>query len=157
MRTLQRTGGNLLDRLQRDMGDMRRMANEPAGQEWRSYLIPILSGSDLEQLKLFVRGERDQDENDEDSAGRSIRFVIEVKFSRLGPFQFDGLSRERTIDLMVRTRDALSKTMRDDIRRIYADAISALGFTGTIDFQRSTMFELNPTQEVNAKQSGLTV
>ena len=37
MRTLQRTGGNLLDRLQRDMGDMRRMANEPAGQEWRSY------------------------------------------------------------------------------------------------------------------------
>ncbi|MEC8200847.1 MAG: hypothetical protein VX085_14970, partial [Pseudomonadota bacterium] len=98
------------------------MANEPAGQEWRSYLIPILSGSDLEQLKLFVRGERDQDENDEDSAGRRIRFVIEVKFSRLGPFQFDGLSRERTIDLMVRTRDALSKTMRDDIRRIYADA-----------------------------------
>lgn len=157
MRTLQRTGGNLLDRLQRDMGDMRRMANEPAGQEWRSYLIPILSGSDLEQLKLFVRGERDQDENDEDSAGRKIRFVIEVEFSRLGPFQFDGLSRERTIDLMVRTRDALSKTMRDDIRRIYADAISALGFTGTIDFQRSTMFELNPTQEVNAKQSGLTV
>ncbi|MEC9185507.1 MAG: hypothetical protein VX930_14625, partial [Pseudomonadota bacterium] len=139
MRTLQRTGGNLLDRLQRDMGDMRRMANEPAGQEWRSYLIPILSGSDLEQLKLFVRGERDQDENDEDSAGRRIRFVIEVKFSRLGPFQFDGLSRERTIDLMVRTRDALSKTMRDDIRRIYADAVSALGFTGTIDFQRSML------------------
>ena len=91
MRTLQRTGGNLLDRLQRDMGDMRRMANEPAGQEWRSYLIPILSGSDLEQLKLFVRGERDQDENDEDSAGRKIRFVIEAEFSRLGPFQFDGL------------------------------------------------------------------
>ena len=58
---------------------------------------------------------------------------------------------------MVRTRDALSKTMQDDIRRIYADAVSALGFTGTIDFQRSTMFELNPTQEVNAKQSGLTV
>ena len=157
MRTLQRTGGNLLDRLQRDMGDMRRMANEPAGQEWRSYLIPILSGSDLEQLKLFVRGERDQDENDEDSAGQKIRFVIEVEFSRLGPFQFDGLSRERTIDLMVRTRDALSKTMRDDIRRIYADAVSALGFTGTIEFQRSTLFELNPTQEVHAKQSGLTV
>ena len=36
LRILQRTSGNLLERLSQDLGDMRRMAIEPAGQEWRS-------------------------------------------------------------------------------------------------------------------------
>jgi hypothetical protein len=157
VRILQRTSGNLLERLSQDLGDMRRMAIEPAGQEWRSYLIPILSGNDLEQLKLFIRGERDQKSENEKSSGQKLRFVIEIEFSRLGPFQFDGLSQDRSIDLMVRTRDPLSKRMRDDIRRIYADTISALGFSGTIDFQQSEIFELNPTQEVHDKKSGITV
>tara|TARA_Y100001960_G_scaffold291963_1_gene333739 strand:- start:525 stop:668 length:144 start_codon:yes stop_codon:yes gene_type:complete len=47
--------------------------------------------------------------------------------------------------------------MREDIRRIYANTISALGFSGTIDFQQSAIFAINPTQEVHAKQSGITV
>ena len=157
LRTLQRTSGNLLDRLSQDMGDMRRMAVEPVGQEWRSYLVPIISGNALEQIKLFIRGERDQKSEDDTGSGQKLRFVIEIEFSRLGPFQFDGLSRDRSIDLMVRTRDPLSKIMREDIRRIYANTISALGFSGTIDFQQSAIFAINPTQEVHAKQSGITV
>ncbi|MBO89676.1 MAG: hypothetical protein CMP14_09150 [Rickettsiales bacterium] len=157
LRILQRTSGNLLDRLSQDMGDMRRMAVEPVGQEWRSYLVPIISGNALEQIKLFIRGERDQKSEDDTGSGQNLRFVIEIEFSRLGPFQFDGLSRDRSIDLMVRTRDPLSKIMREDIRRIYANTISALGFSGTIDFQQSAIFAINPTQEVHAKQSGITV
>ncbi len=157
MRALQRTGGNLLERLGRDISEMQRMATEPSGQEWRSYLIPILVGSDLQQLKLFIRGEKDQD--DEDAAGqeRDTRFVIEVEFSKLGPFQFDGLTRGKNIDLMIRTREALAERMRDEIRAIFADTVSALGFTGTLNFQRTLTFELNPTQEVQYRQGGLTV
>ena len=157
MRALQRTGGNLLERLGRDIGEMQRMATEPSGQEWRSYLIPILVGSDLQQLKLFIRGEKDQD--DEDAAGqeRNTRFVIEVEFSKLGPFQFDGLTRGKNIDLMIRTREALAERMRDEIRAIFADTVSALGFTGRLNFQRTLTFELNPTQEVQYQQATLTV
>ena len=156
MRALQRTGGNLIERLRQDIGEMRRMTSEPTGQEWRSYLIPILVGDELEQLKLFVRGEREADEDNPDRKG-DIRFVIEVEFSRLGPFQFDGLTRDKTIDLMIRTREVLDEVIRDNIRKIFADSVSALGFTGTVSFQRSEVFELNPTQEIHAKQSGLTV
>lgn len=157
MRALQRTGGNLLDRLRSDIGEMQRMATEPSGQEWRSYLIPILVGSEIEQLKMFIRGEREQDDEDGNEKNNDIRFVIEVEFSKLGPFQFDGLTRDKTIDLMIRTRDALAENIRDDIRAIFANAVSALGFTGTVNFQRSETFELNPTQEVYANQSGFTV
>jgi len=157
MRILQRSGGNLLDRLRRDIGEMQRMANEPSGQEWRSYIIPLLAGANLQQLKLFVRGEKEPENEGEQEKNRDIRFVIEVEFSKLGPFQFDGLSREKTIDLMVRNRDALSEGMHDDIRAIFANAISALGFTGSINFQRTEVFELNPTQEIHASQSGFTV
>jgi hypothetical protein len=157
MRVLQRSGGNLLDRLRQDIGEMQRMATEPSGQEWRSYLIPLLAGADLQQLKLFIRGEKEPDEEGEQEKNRDIRFVIEVEFSKLGPFQFDGLTRDKSIDLMVRTRDALPENMHDDIRAIFANAISALGFTGTINFQRTETFELNPTQEIYATQSGFTV
>ena len=157
MRILQRSGGNLLDRLRRDIGEMQRMANEPSGQEWRSYIIPLLAGANLQQLKLFVRGEKEPENEGEQEKNRDIRFIIEVEFSKLGPFQFDGLSREKTIDLMVRNRDALSEGMQDDIRAIFANAISALGFTGSINFQRTEVFELNPTQEIHASQSGFTV
>jgi hypothetical protein len=126
MRVLQRSGGNLLDRLRQDVGEMQRMANEPSGQEWRSYLIPLLAGVDLQQLKLFIRGEKEPDEDGKQEKNRNIRFVIEVEFSKLGPFQFDGLTRDKTIDLMVRTRDALAKDIRDDIREIFGTATSAL-------------------------------
>lgn len=157
MRVLQRTSGNILDRLRQDVGEMRRMATEPAGQEWRSYLIPILVGQDLQQLKFFIRGEKDAEDENGSDKNRDIRFVIEVEFSKLGPFQFDGLTRDKNVDLMVRTRDTLAENMRDDIRAIFANALSALGFSGTINFQRSVNFELNPTQEVHATQSGFTV
>ena len=157
MRALQRTGGNLLERLGRDIGEMQRMATEPSGQEWRSYLIPILVGSDLQQLKLFIRGERDQNDEDETGQERDTRFVIEVEFCKLGPFQFDGLTRGKNIDLMIRTREALAERMCNEIRAIFADTISALGFTGTLNFQRTLTFELNPTQEVQYRQAGLTV
>ena len=157
MRILQRSGGNLLDRLRQDIGEMQRMANEPSGQEWRSYIIPLLAGADLQQLKLFVRGEKEPENEGEQEKNRDIRFVIEVEFSNLGPFQFDCLSREKTIDLMIRTREALSESMHDDIRAIFANAISALGFTGSINFQRTEVFELNPTKEIHASQSRFTV
>ena len=157
MRVLQRSGGNILDRLRRDIGEMQRMVNEPSGQEWRSYLIPLLAGVDLQQLKLFIRGEKEPNEDGKQGKNQNIRFVIEVEFSKLGPFQFDGLTRDKTIDLMVRTRVALAEEMRDDIRTIFGNAISALGFTGSINFQRTATFELNPTQEVHASQSRFTV
>lgn len=157
VRALQRNAPGALDRLRQDFGEMRRMATEPTGQEWRSYVIPLLVGGDLEQLKLFVRGGRDEEGDGKDGKDPGTRFVIEVEFSRLGPFQFDGLTRGKSIDLLVRTRETLPGTMRDDIRRIYTDTVSALGFSGTIDFHRTPTFELNPTREVHARQSGVMV
>ena len=157
MRVLQRSGGNLIDRLRQDIGEMQRMANEPSSQEWRTYLIPLIAGMDLQQLKLFIRGEKESNEDSKQGKNRDIRFVIEVEFSKLGPFQFDGLTRDKTIDLMVRTHNTLAEDMRDDIRAIFGNATSALGFTGSINFQQTEIFELNPTQEVHASQSRLTV
>ena len=63
----------------------------------------------------------------------------------------------QNIDLMIRTREALAERMRDEIRAIFADTVSALGFTGTLNFQRTLTFELNPTQEVRYQQATLTV
>ena len=116
-----------------------------------------MSGSGMEQIKLFVRddGGKDQDGDADDEPG--TRFVVEVEFSHLGPFQFDGLTRRKNIDMIVRTQQALSDDMRRDINRIYTNTVSALGFTGEIAFQVTAAFDLNPLHEIGRDTMGVTV
>jgi hypothetical protein len=79
-----------------EFGIMQRIASEPAGQEWRLFLLPVLSDEQLQQMRLFVRNNQEDDHEDEKT--RETRFVIEVTFSRLGPFQFDGLARPKALE-----------------------------------------------------------
>jgi hypothetical protein len=69
----------------------------------------------------------------------------------------DGLVREKTLDLMVRTQRALPEPLRDGIRGLFADQVSALGFSGTVSFQVVRQFDIRPIEETGAGSSGVTV
>ncbi len=147
-RSLERNANRVLERLKDDFREMRRMATDAGGQEWRTFLIPVASSQGLEQVRVFIRDDRGDPEEEDEANDPGTRFVIEVDFSRLGPFQFDGLTRQRRIDLVVRTRSALPAEMRREITRIYTDIVSALGFGGTIAFQVAASFDLAPLTQV---------
>jgi len=136
--------GGSLERLGREFAIMQRLASEPAGQDWRLFLVPFLSDEQLHQMRFFVR---DDPGAAEDGAATGIRFIIEVTFTKLGPFQFDGLVRDKTMDLIVRTEQALSATARRDIAKIYGDSLAALGFTGGVAMRTESFFDVQPLQE----------
>ncbi|MBN4083204.1 hypothetical protein JYU08_00810, partial [bacterium AH-315-B06] len=136
--------GGSLDRLGEEFAVMQRLATEPAGQDWRLFLIPFLSDDQLHQMRFFVR---DDPGNAEAGASAGIRFIIEVSFTKLGLFQFDGLVRDKAMDLIIRTALALPETARRDITQIYGDTLAALGYTGGVAIRTESFFNVQPLQE----------
>ncbi len=140
---LERAGrGDLVARLKKDFARMSRLAAEPAPGEWRGYLVPVLDGEALSQVRLFVR--RPESDPESDGAGdgpadpeRATRFVVEVAFSRLGELQLDGLIQGRRFDLILRSRAPLPEPLRRDIADIYEAAGATTGYSGQLVFQAS--------------------
>ena len=157
LRQLSRASGGLGDRLSHDIGQAQRTATDSTGQTWRLFLIPILTDEGLEQLRFMLRGHEDDGKAGGEDGDSGSRFMIEVNMSRLGPFQFDGLTRKKHVDLMVRTHQELPKSMREDIRSIFGNTITALGFTGTIGFRAVQKFEISPIEQTAETHKDLMV
>jgi hypothetical protein len=135
---LERAGrGDLLSRLNRDFSQLARMS-ETAGGDWRLLTVPLLDGSHVQQLRLFVRRRRNPlAGNEAEGADVATRFILDVELSRLGDMQLDGLVRDQRFDLILRTRRLLSDEMRREITGIFNDANGAAGHHGQISFQAS--------------------
>ncbi len=137
--TLGRTSKPLLDRLGGDFAQMQRISGEPVAQDWRMFPVPLFADGEAERLKLYIKDRQaaggDGEENEAD------RFIVEANFTRLGPFQFDGLVRRKRLDLMIRTLRALPRDMQDGIGVQFADTVTALGLTGSLSFQVSDRFD----------------
>ena len=104
------------------------------------FLIPLFADGETERLKLYIRDRRSGNEEDEGEA-EGDRFVVEANFTRLGPFQFDGLARHKRLDLVIRTLARLPEEMQNGIGVQFADTVTALGLTGTLSFQVTDRFE----------------
>jgi hypothetical protein len=155
MRQLARAPGGLGARLSNELGQMQRTATDASGQDWRLFLVPILTDQGLEQLRFMLRKDGEEGKKQAEDAG--TRFLIEADMSRLGPFQFDGLTRKKHLDLVVRTHKELPPEMREDIRGIFGNTVTALGFTGTIAFRVALKFEISPVEQPADRPKDLTV
>jgi len=155
VKTLERARRGSTERLNRDFGAMKGKAVDSAGGEWRSYQLPISIGGEIEALKLYLRDREQQGQDgDKDKVKPGQRFIIEVNFTRLGPFQFDNLVDKKHIDLMIRTHSALPQDMRRDIQALFADTITALGMTGQVGYHVVKSFDLNAVGNENGGARG---
>lgn len=144
MRQLNRSAGGIADRLAGEFGQLQRTATDATGQDWRLFLIPFLTEEGLEEMRFMLR--KGEEDGKGGHADGGTRFMIEVNLSRLGPFQFDGLTRRKHLDLVVRTQRELPAEMREDIRAIFGNTISALGFSGTITLRTVEKFDISPVE-----------
>lgn len=142
-RMIEREG--FLGRMADEFGIMQRLATEPAGQDWRLFLIPFLSDAQLRQIRLFIRDKKNDDQDSDEP--KETRFVIEVTFSKLGQFQFDGLARPKVLNLIIRTKADIGETMRQSITDIFTNTTSALGMDGSVGFRTEPFFELQPLRD----------
>lgn len=155
MRQLGRAGGGAADRLSSEFGQLRRTATDASGQDWRLFHVPFLTEEGLEELRFMLRkGEEDGADSDSEAG---TRFMIEVTMSRLGPFQFDGLTRNKHLDLVIRTQQELPPDVQETIRAIFGNTISALGFSGTITLRIVSKFDISPIEQIDAGHKDLTV
>lgn len=158
-RAIEALGGKdsaVLGSLKEDLSKPPGRATDASGQEWRVTQLPILGEDQIEQIRLYTRPPQEDRENDGETQTQGRRFVIEATFSRLGPIQLEGFSRDKQIDMVVRSQTPIEAFARDEIRALFADTISALGFAGVARFQVVPAFDLVPDRTDTAP-AGWTV
>lgn len=132
--TLRRLGkSDLLSRLSRDVAGLQRTAAEPAG-EWRANALPMMWDGQMHKMMLYYRHD-DKNEKEGEESRRGTRFIFDLNLNRLGAVQLDGLHRQNRLDLIVRTRSALSPVMQQTMRRTYIEALGQSGISGELSFQ----------------------
>ncbi|MEQ9491087.1 MAG: hypothetical protein RIM72_19075 [Alphaproteobacteria bacterium] len=156
MRALKRAAGS--GALEQEFASMRGRARDGAGADWRLFHLPVLTADDIEPLRLYIKDRKSDADDDPEKEKPGQRFVIEANFSRLGPFQFDGLVREKQLTLMIRTMQPVSREMRADIQSLFTTALESLGLTGSVGYHVVKAFDLVPIGDDPAdRSSGVTV
>ncbi|ALG73414.1 hypothetical protein VY88_21325 [Azospirillum thiophilum] len=127
---------DLLERLEKDFGELRREAAEPLPGDWRSYTIPLMDANGPRPIKLHVHPLKEDEESGGGERSKpGSRFVIDLDLSRFGPMQLDGLVRPNHFDLILRSHAALPPELRVELIQVFADSVRAVGYTGGLSFQ----------------------
>ncbi len=139
-RALERLKPGLLGRLRDDFSGISKLAEEPPKGEARVIPFPFANGAEIEQARLLVRRQAEEDEDDENQGGRpgpGTRFVVDVTLSRFGRLQFDGFVQDGTkrFDLIVRSERKLEAQVQNGIREIFQGAGEISGAKGGLAFQ----------------------
>ncbi|HEX6119460.1 MAG TPA: hypothetical protein VFZ03_08400, partial [Dongiaceae bacterium] len=103
-----RSGDNSRDnaarKVRQEFTQLATFAQDRPGIDWRCCFIPVLDDGTIRQINLFYRRDRRKERKDAKDEKAGTRFIVEVNMSKMGPFQFDGLVRDKQFDLMVRSR-----------------------------------------------------
>ncbi len=138
--------GDLSDKLDGDAAAIgsQSLPTDPNG--WKVTILPYLGIESLQPARLYQRATEFRVEEDGTAASQAgQRFVVEIELRRLGPFQFDGLVRERRFDLAVRTTQTLDSTLQAEIGHIFRETIGISGYAGDLVFGKLARFPLLTT------------
>lgn len=152
---LSRTGkAELIAKLSQGLGEAGHIVNDPVVGSWRSYPVPLFNNGQFQTLHFYVHGDqhkRGQDHSSDNSANpgaKSVRFLIDMRLSKLGALQLDGFVRPKQLDMIVRSETLLPPGLDRELRQTYTNTISAIGYAGTLTFQTGRqhwLFIRNPT------------
>lgn len=129
----------LAQRLADDAEELRRLGSDAATGDWRVLTLPLLAGTMVLPLRLFLRRPKAAAQPD-----NATRFAIEVELSRLGPLQLDGMLRGLHLILVIRSHRGLPASLRDAVAAVYRRALREWNLTGDISFAIAPAFALAP-------------
>ncbi len=135
-RALGKAKPSLRARLGEEFKQLGRSIEETPARDFRVIPVPFITGSEIEQIRLFIKRSDEEDEEDPEGEG-GTRFVVDLDLSRLGRMQLDGRvgERNRKFDLTVRSAHALPGDVRNGIRAIFQQANEITGVKGAVSFQ----------------------
>jgi hypothetical protein len=128
---------DLIDRLGGDFKSLSRQAQTTLAGDWRVISLPMLHDEQISQIQFYIRQQDDEDKDGkEDGAGKKMtRFILNLTLSRLGDMQLDGLIRQKRLDLILRSGDALPFDIRQQIMQRFAAGIEQVNMQGKVSFQ----------------------
>jgi hypothetical protein len=155
-----RAGGTARDetarKIRQEFAQVSALAQDRPGVDWRCCFIPILDDGTIRQINLFYRRDRRKDRKDAKDEKAGTRFIVEVDMSRMGPFQFDGLVREKQFDLMVRSHIALPQKFKHDITELFHEALELGDYRGGLVFQKVKDFPVSPLEEIEKSATSVS-
>jgi hypothetical protein len=156
LRLIERNQPNLSSRIREDFTNLSRIVEEPAPGDWRVALIPINSGDEIQQIRLLLR--QNEEETDEENSS-DTRFVIDIRLSQFGRLQMDGLVRNKgkSLDLIIRSDTHLADSIKNDIRTIFRESADLSSLKGGINFQAAPADFINISDPSNVQDVGLIV
>ena len=143
----------LADRLASDFSKMAGQAGETLASDWKAISMPILHDDQVSKLMFFVRHQDPDTGGKETNGKRQTRFILNLNLSRIGDMQLDGLFKQGQLDVVLRTHNALTKTMQNELTQKYSNAMEQTRLTGLIRFQTKGWVE--PPQAASFKTAGV--
>jgi hypothetical protein len=134
----------ILSRLTQEGGLLSRLGAEPVSQEWRGMSLPMFWQNEFHKITLYYKQDKQANDND-NTQGKSTRFVFDLNLSHMGKVQIDGLFKGTRLDLILRTEQHFSQNVQMDMRATFAKALKEAQCTGELSFQN------NPHQWVTIK------
>ncbi len=127
--------------------------------DWRSTLIPLQSEDGLQQIRFFTRKLNDDDENQGETDEKGTHFLIDVKLSKIGRLQLDGMveKTEKRLNMIVRTSTKLPGSMRQDIALIFENINQITGLNGAMSFQAAPDAFVDPKPHSMPQTTGLGI
>ncbi|MDA5193007.1 hypothetical protein [Govanella unica] len=116
-------------------------AQDRSSADWRSMLLPLRTPDGLQAIPLVVRqlgGNADPDDKDGKAKDkdrpeeRGTRFLLDLRLGATGKLQFDGMIRERTFNLILRSEKDFPSSAASHIRSLFRSALEESRFTGDI-------------------------
>lgn len=148
----------ILEELLEDFAMLKKLYNQAPNKDnnnnshWQLLYIPIQLENSLHYTKIYVR---------DNSDSGNIRFVIEFNSKILGEVQLDGLAnfaeedskKLNSLFLIMRSTNSIPLQIQQDILEIYQNNVEISGLKGSMRFEHCDHFPINPSQELQNKQS----
>lgn len=160
---LQKTasGQQILKRLEREFSTSAKKATD--GQNvWKGWDIPLLSGSVVEPVSLFLQRPPEDAERHEKYAPlqNAVRFVLDMNLSRLGKIQLEGIAgrQKQRFDLIIRHRNDMPPEFEPTVRALFVKTLDALSYAGNLKISKTEEFiDLRPAAETDTAKRGMLV
>lgn len=148
--------GNLLKKAQGELNSLASHQAESRNQSWQSIFFPVAVDGMIQQLRLFVKKDREGGSQDAEQKSEDTRFILELNMSQLGEMQIDGFVRkgkDMQFDMVIRSLQPLPTPVQADIQAIYLATSELNGFKGTVAFQHVREFPVVPMQALTDAQN----
>ncbi len=152
---------DIINRLEKAFSALKTIFTEAANNSWNTALLPIYDGEKLHFGSFHSR--RNKKENSDGTIDEDIRFIVEIELDSLGEIQLDGLvkthyiddNKEKSLDLLLRTRDELPNEMKGDMIDLFINMNEVTGLKGTIDFRVEDKFNVQIHEGQGSNNGGI--